>query len=185
MRAFIGIDFKQELKHELAELQKSLKNYAVKGRWKYIDNFHLTLKFLGEIDQWQKEQIDNIMHNICIDQKPFSLTLDDLGVFAGRENIRVLWLGLAGDINRLTSLYNKIEEGLNSLGFPREKRGYKPHVTIGQDIVFKEDFLHIRDGLSLSKFTAIYVDRLFLFKSEQIGNKRIYTKISRYPLLGK
>ena len=75
MRAFIGIDFSQGLKKEIGELQKELRKYALKGRWKYIDNFHLTLKFLGEINFEQKKEIDDALRKICQNKKTFKLAL--------------------------------------------------------------------------------------------------------------
>lgn len=159
------------------KLQQNLKKFAVKGRWKHIDNFHLTLKFLDEINVSQIGQIDEAMKKLCTDIKPFNITLSGLGTFKGRnDEIRVLWLGLEGDIANLKALQNGVDDIMAPLGFPPEKRSYTPHVTIGQDIVF-EGSIGVVDEL---KFSPIRVDNLVLFKSEQVQNKRVYTKVSQY-----
>jgi 2'-5' RNA ligase len=185
MRAFIGIDFTPKMKKEIAELQKNLRKYALKGRWKYVDNFHLTLKFLDEIDFKQKAQIDNVMKNLCSVVKPFRLTLNGLGIFTGHDCIRVLWLGITGEIKELAFLHQEIDKALVTLGFPPEKRKFKPHITIGQDIIFNCGLEEIKDYVEKAEFDILDVNSLFLFKSEQIQNKRIYTKVSEYPLLKK
>lgn len=173
------------MKNRIFELQQRIRKYAIKGRWKYIDNFHLTLKFLGEIDLNQILQIDEALKEICIEQMPFSLELSDMGIFKGKESIRVLWLGLSGEVQKLQLLHEKIDKALAPIGFMRESRKYTPHVTIGQDIIFECDFEQIRSELGKVLSGRIAVDRLYLFKSEQVNNKRVYTKISEYKFSGR
>ncbi len=180
MRAFIGIDFETEFKNKMDELQQRLRKYAIHGRWKHFDNFHLTLKFLEDINFTQQRQIDSSMEKLCASVKPFRLTITEMGIFDGRDSIRVLWLGLAGDTQELDLLHEGIDNTFALLGFPPEKRNYKPHITIGQDIAFECGFDQIRDIIGELQFGPISVNSLFLFRSEQVENRRIYSKVSRY-----
>lgn len=180
IRAFIGIDFQPDCKSYIYRLQQGLRKYAVKGRWKHSDNFHLTLKFLDEIDMEQQKRIDEALTLICGQQAAFSLKVSELGIFKGRDNIRVLWLGLTGDVKPLQDLSCSIEKALAPIGFLPEKRPYTPHITIGQDIVFESPFDQIRDSIGHINFGPMKIEKLTLFKSEQIQNKRVYTKISEY-----
>lgn len=184
MRTFVGIDFSIEVKDEIYEFQQKLRSYAQKGRWKHRDNFHLTLKFLDEITLSQKEKIDESLQGLCQKERPFSLGLKGLGVFTGKESIRVLWLGLTGDVQELVSHQKKIDQALTPLGFRPEKRRFSPHITLGQDILFEAGFEEINAGIAGLKFSQTQVEEIALFKSEQVQYKRIYTKISGYPLLG-
>lgn len=184
MRTFIGIDFNDTLKNELSKFQETLKEYAIKGRWKYPENLHLTLKFLGDIDINQKAQIDTIIKDICKRKTPLNLNIKGIGAFNGKGSIRVLWLGIEGDIPVLQALYNEIEDKLIPLGFSKEKRVYKPHITIGQDIIFNESNLkEFFNKLGHVDFGNITVDTVYSFKSEHIANKLKYTQISKYDLL--
>ncbi|MGE5614931.1 MAG: RNA 2',3'-cyclic phosphodiesterase [Bacillota bacterium] len=182
IRAFIGIDFDSDCKKNIYELQQRFRKYAVKGRWKYIDNFHLTLKFLDEISVMQEKQIDEAMRSICTEQKPFTLEITEPGIFEGKDAVRVLWLGLAGNLEILRHLAERIDKSFHKIGFPLEKRRYTPHVTIGQDIVFECPFSQIRDSIGSIKSSPVLVNKLILFKSEQLQNKRVYTPISEYSL---
>jgi len=182
MRAFIGIDFDRNHKNKINELQQRLRKYAVRGRWKHIDNFHLTLKFLDDINMNQRLKIDNELKEMCSTIKPFNLNIKDIGIFEGRDSIRVLWLGLGGDTEELVLLHERIDEILTPIGFIPEKRPYRPHITIGQDIVFECDFQQIRDSIGEFNLDPVVVNRLYLFKSEQIANKRVYTKVSDYNM---
>jgi len=122
------------------------------------------------------------MKEVCAQKEPFNLKLSGLGTFSGKDYVRVLWLGIAGEMEKLRSLQKEIDRELDKIGFPKEKREYRPHVTIGQDIVFKEDF-DLKEFQSRVKDYKIgKVDRIYLYKSEQINNKRIYTKVSEYIL---
>ncbi|MCX8131805.1 MAG: RNA 2',3'-cyclic phosphodiesterase [Clostridia bacterium] len=182
MRMFVGIDFSMRLKDQIAGLQKKLKAHAVAGRWKYIDNFHLTLKFLSEVDNAQVGKINHKIMNICDNTDGFRLNISEAGLFPGKGNIRVLWLGLNGELSKLEKLQSGIDSGLEEIGFEAEKRVYKPHITIGQDIAFKMEFEGIKSIVDKHLFDEIIVDRVHLFKSEQVENKRVYTPISEYLL---
>jgi RNA 2',3'-cyclic 3'-phosphodiesterase len=180
MRAFIGIDLDKELKEEIVKLQYNLRKYSTSGRWTNEENFHLTLKFLGDINGAQQEQISEGMIKICNNIKPLNLSIERLGIFEGDSSIRVLWLGLGGDISALRLLQSNIENEISKIGFEKEKRAFKPHITIGQNLVINYPSNSIEDIVNIQKLTGICADRMFLFKSEQSGKKRIYTKIDEY-----
>ncbi|NMA34496.1 MAG: RNA 2',3'-cyclic phosphodiesterase [Clostridiaceae bacterium] len=182
MRAFIGIDFDDECKKYISDLQQRLRKYALRGRWKHISNFHLTLKFLGEISLDQKKRIDLSLGNICDGFRPFSLGISGAGTFKGNDMIRVLWLGLGGDLRTLNQLAGNIDASMSALGFPPEKRRFTPHITIGQDIIFECPFENILDSMGTISYGPMKITKVNLFKSEQIQNKRVYTKISEYSL---
>lgn len=185
MRAFLGIEFKPEIKQELLDWQQNYRKESLSGRWKHSDNFHLTLKFFADLTPGQKELVDQEIGEVCTSLSPFSLRCSDTGIFKGRESIRVLWAGLAGDVSALQHLFQSTEKALAGLGFPMEQRKFQPHITLGQDIKLTGSFEQIRSNIGPNQSSPIYVDRLFLFKSEQIGPKRVYTKVSEYRFAGK
>lgn len=185
MRAFIGIDFGDEINQEIFAVQNKLKSHAESGRWKPLDNFHLTLKFLGEVSSSQVEQINQSLTSACNREKPLDLAVSGLWTFDGKDSIRVLWLGLTGDLDQLRILQNDIDGALQPLGFPAEKRGFAPHVTIGQDIVFRTDFKKIQEELGDVQLSTMAIKKLYLFESVQEQGKRIYKKVAEYSLLAK
>jgi len=184
IRTFIGIDFSKECKEFISELQQRFRKYSVRGRWKRIENFHLTLKFLGEIITERKNQIDMAMSSICSAFRPFSLEIAKAGIFKGHDKIRVLWLGVGGELDALHRLAGSIDSSMSSLGFPPENRRYTPHITIGQDIVFECPFENIAESIGEISYGPIKVEKINLFKSEQIRNRRVYTIVSEYDLEG-
>jgi RNA 2',3'-cyclic 3'-phosphodiesterase len=182
MRAFLGIDFSNDIKKSISSLQKELKGNAIKGRWKYYENFHVTLKFFDNINDIQKIDIDHAAKAVCENFGRFKLGFGDLGTFEGKGNIKVLWIGLTGDEDRLNKLHNNIDCSLSEYGFEKDKRNFKAHITIGQELLFNctlEELNKIRTRVDFSKAV---VNKLYLFKSEQIGTSRVYTKIEEYRL---
>lgn len=186
MRTFIGIDFDIKVKNEIKVLQSIVRENSIKGRFKYMGNFHLTLKFLGEISENQIPLINEVLKKSADNVGGFNLTIEKLGFFGGGgTNIRTLWLGLGGDLDSLNVLYENIEDGLSALGFEKEKRSYTPHITIAQDLVLNKEFQELKKILDLSRIPIIDVSEVSLIKSEQIQGKRVYTPISVFKLIGQ
>lgn len=177
MRTFIAVDFNKDIKNAIKNLQDRLRVHASRGRWKYVDNFHLTLKFLGEIDERKADEVGAQLEEISQKNSRFVLNITEIGRFQGYDSIRVLWLGLGGDLNELSRLQADVEDGMYAIGFAKEKRPYVPHITIAQDISFSTGFDEIRKMASEIVFPSIPVDKILLFKSEQVGRKRIYTPL--------
>lgn len=182
MRSFIGINFSCETKEDLSKIQRQVREHASKGRFKHVDNFHITLKFLGEIELQQSEEIAKKLEEIANKQKSFELKLQDIGQFKGRESIRTLYIGLGGDVDALKQLNERTETSMELLGFKKEGRPYTPHITISQDLILNLTFEELKRKIDMSSTHTIYVNKIELIKSEQIQNKRIYTPIYGYDL---
>lgn len=184
MRAFIGIDFDTSVKEGIKTIQSVVKQNSEKGRFKHVDNFHITIKFLGEISKENVFHVNEVLENAAAKNKAFNIKINKLGFFKGRESIHALWLGLDYENNSLIDLYNYIEEGLSNKGFKKDNKSYTPHITIAQDLILKTDFCDIKNNLDLSIIPIFDVKRVSLIKSEQIKGKRIYTPISTFELKG-
>jgi 2'-5' RNA ligase len=135
------------------------------------------LKFLGEIPSSGIKRICGMMDDACTTAEAFRLNISEMGMFQGNGCIRVLWLGLGGQTGQLQRLQSRLDVMLVPLGFESEKRPFTPHITIGQDITFNEGFGEARKYFAPENFSEITVDKLSLFKSEQIGSKRVYTPV--------
>ena len=174
MRAFIAVDFDKETKGRIADIQRHFRPYALKGRWTYIDNLHLTLKFLGEIEEHQQELIASALEKASRDFSPFILETGK-PEYSGAENISTFRLGISGDITRLNQLHDKLEQELEDIGVPKDTRTFRPHITIGRDVVIQK-WEEVKTKLPLSTF-KIPVTRISFMKSEVIDRKRIYTPL--------
>jgi 2'-5' RNA ligase len=183
MRAFVALDFDEKLKRRLYDIGSIVKSNASRGVWVKKENFHLTLKFLGEIDEMQVESIGNLLESISSSHSAISLKLDDLGFFNKRKDeYGVIWLGIGGDIDILNEIYDIVEDDMESLGFRKERRPFRPHITLGRRVVLNKPFIQIQQLADKSLNYNFLLDKLVLMRSEEIMGKRIYTPVKSYRL---
>ncbi|OGW75460.1 MAG: 2'-5' RNA ligase [Omnitrophica bacterium RBG_13_46_9] len=132
MRTFIALELSEEVQEELARIQGNLKYAGADIKWAKPDNIHLTLKFLGEVEENKLGQIKNILDRIASDNKPFELKLFKLGGFPSLDQPRVLWVGTDNGCVEAETIARSIEEGLEKIGFPKEDRPFRVHLTLGR-----------------------------------------------------
>lgn len=133
IRAFIAAGLSEQAKAVLARAIWEMEGRGLTGvRWVKPDGMHLTLKFLGDITSEMAERVIGALRLACSETRPFALALSRTGAFPSLSSPRVLWVGLTGDLEPLGALQERIELGLERLGFEREGRGFSPHVTLGR-----------------------------------------------------
>ena len=106
-----------------------LKGLNLQGRFAKTRSMHLTLQFLGNIEEEQIPGIAEILEQAGQGVAPFDLEVGRLGVFPHLTHPRVAWIGVE-PIDALMTLQSKIQQGLEPLGFPKENRDFHPHLTL-------------------------------------------------------
>ena len=130
IRAFIAVSLDSKVIDKIAGVSAQLKPQIAGVRWVAPVNFHLTLKFLGDIDEALIEPIGGVLREQLRLFPRFTINAKGLGVFPGPKRPRVLWVGLTGD--ELILLASRVESALQPLGFAPESRTFTPHLTIGR-----------------------------------------------------
>ncbi|KUO74623.1 MAG: hypothetical protein APF77_23205 [Clostridia bacterium BRH_c25] len=182
MRTFIGVDFSRYIKDSIAGIQHIVRENSERGRFKYVGNFHLTLKFLGEIQQTKTADIGRSLKGIASKHRKIHLNIDKIGYFDGKGSIHALWLGFSGELDKLGALYSDVEEEMHRLGLKKEIKTYTPHITIAQDLLLKIPFEELEEKVDFRSFRTIEIKDISLIKSEEAEGKRIYTPISTFGL---
>lgn len=137
IRAFIAIELPEAVRDALGAAISTIS--ASRGvRPVRPEGIHLTLKFLGDVTPTQVAQLAESMEEAASAVTPFSLRLGETGVFPGPRAPRVLWVGVAGQLEPLRLLWSALEAATSRLGFAEDRRGFSPHLTLGR----------IRDGAS-------------------------------------
>ena len=124
LRLFSGIEIPEETREQLARLSLPLPG----ARWTDPDDMHLTLRFLGDVDAETANDFADALDRIQVTR--FTLQLDGLGAFGGREP-RTIWAGVTPN-EELNALYRAHERAARTAGLPPEGRKFKPHVTIAR-----------------------------------------------------
>jgi 2'-5' RNA ligase len=175
MRLFIAINFSEEIKNRLFDAIGELKRNSLRGNFTNRDNLHLTLVFIGET-----MEADKIITAINeVKAEPFLLRIGGLGKFR-RDGGDIYWVGVEKS-GELLQIYNQLYSELTEAGFRLEAREYKPHLTLGREVVPAEGF----DRISFDKTVGtmeMRVPAISLMKSERISGKLVYTEIYRKTL---
>jgi RNA 2',3'-cyclic 3'-phosphodiesterase len=132
VRVFIAIPLPLDLKAKLIAMQQEFRHLPVEAAWVREAGFHITLKFLGEVDSSQIEPIISCMTETAQRYHPFSLTLCGVGVFPQESSPRVLWVGIQDEAGLLRRLQQALEARLTQLGYTSEARPFTPHLTLAR-----------------------------------------------------
>jgi len=129
MRAFISVDI--GALPEIVNILDNLKDTNADLKIVKPENVHLTLKFLGEIDEKMVDRIAGVMEKSVKEVSPFRIKLRGVGVFPSMDYMRVVWIGIE-NAEKLGIIVGRLENDLSNLGFKKEKRRFSPHMTIGR-----------------------------------------------------
>lgn len=179
MRTFIAIELNNAIKQELAGLQDKFKTAGADVKWVKPENVHLTLKFLGNIDEEKAGKVKSILDNIASKYKKFQISLFKIGCFPRLEHPRVVWVGIDQGCADIEEIAKNLEEELEGIGFAKEKRPFSAHLTLGRvrspkgraELVQKIKALEVHSSASLD------VAELVLFKSTLTPTASIYTPL--------
>ena len=115
-RVFLAIDLPGDVKEQIVTIQNKLKFLLEGVRWVRPEGIHLTLKFFGDIREDEIARISEVITEKTRDAAPMTLNTDKIGAFPNLERPRVLWLGMTGDVDKLLTLQQEIETGLEPHG---------------------------------------------------------------------
>ncbi|MCX5837113.1 MAG: RNA 2',3'-cyclic phosphodiesterase [Deltaproteobacteria bacterium] len=188
IRAFLALDPPEEILREIARVQNRLQK-LIHGdvRWVRPESIHLTLKFFGDISENAVANISAAAGKAAAAVGPFDLAIGGAGVFPDMNRPRIIWLGMNGDVVRLLTFQQELERALQEIGFPREERPFRPHLTLGRikspkGLIGLEEALGKGETHTAGRFVA---SGLSLFKSDLTPRGAIYTRLAGYPFAGQ
>ena len=186
IRVFWAINLNQEIRVALREFQFRLRKDIPSIHWVKPESLHLTVKFLGEIDEEQLTSIQRAVEIGIQDCTPFSLEVRGFGGFPTIKQPRVLWAGISGEGAVLQRLVSQVEEALIPLGFPAETKAFRGHLTLAR---VKQGGREIGMALARSQvlekdhyFGMLPVEKLCLFRSELKPTGAVYHRLTEIQL---
>ena len=184
IRSFLAIDLPEATRKALGTVQEHLKQSPTGVRWLKPSSIHLTLKFLGNIHPAQVDDIAAVTAQVVRNEPLLTLCAAGLGAFPNQRNPRVLWVGIDGEVKRLTHIQTRLEHDLVPLGFAREQRGFRAHLTLGRvkDKRNRQALIDAMATLDMEPFNSFDADEIILYKSDLRPTGAIYTKLHRMPL---
>jgi 2'-5' RNA ligase len=178
MRLFIAVNFDDEIKNWLLDIQARIKAQSGRGNFSRPENLHLTLVFLGNTSEDQVPLIRKAVHDAAAGQKAFTLGFNRTGCFR-HSNKELWWIG-AGEADpglpSLNDLRQRLIGGLRAAGIGFDERPFNAHITLGREIK------HSASIEAPTERITIPVNRISLMNSENIQGVLVYTEISGQDL---
>lgn len=202
IRAFLAVELLQELRVELAAIQQELKGRIepemkrnVHISWAKPASIHLTVKFLGDVDEQVLDSLHTAFEQAIGSQTAVNVPLERLGTFPRLQRPRVLWVGPSehwekgAEAKRLAEIHGTIEQICEGFSFLRETRPFSPHLTLAR---IKNGERHVGAALAKSgvldrplSLGSLAVESVVLMKSELKPTGSVYTKLWDVRLSGK
>jgi 2'-5' RNA ligase len=182
LRLFVAVELPASVRQRLADVAEELRGMGLaRLRWARPENIHVTLKFLGETPAERRPQIEEALRAAAEGVAPHELTLGELGKFGGRQNPRVLWVDVRGDVDALKALQKRVDARIAPLGFPADERPFAAHLTLArvpQDLARKVA-RPLAEAIEAVKVpdTPIPVREIVLMRSELRREGPVYTRL--------
>lgn len=180
MRVFIAIELPREIRKALSGLQRELKPLTNTARWVAPDSIHITLKFIGEVGESRIDDIDRAI--VSVSWKPFMVAVRNVGFFPGSRSPRIFWAGMEAPM--MTQLAEALDTRLHRIGFEKEERAFRPHITLARARQSRIDGALVSASAKYQThdFGSFTADRFFLIQSTLRPDGAVYTKLREYSL---
>jgi 2'-5' RNA ligase len=133
LRTFIAVDVGKAIRDRCVALQETLARAGADVKWVEENNLHVTLLFLGEVEDRATPALCQAVADCCAGHNAFSLIIETVGCFPNPRRPRVVWVGVGTGSTELIALHDALEPPLLDLGcYRREDRAYTPHLTLGR-----------------------------------------------------
>lgn len=188
LKVFTGVDVGSGIASRATALQQALLATNANVNWVAPENFHVTLNFLGDVDDRDLHGICRAMADVAKREGPFRLSIAGVGAFPTPRRPKILWAAIAEGLESLQRIYAASEPKLTELGvYRREERGYTPHLTLGR---VKDEADGELIAPELAKYAEwnggdVFVQELKVYTSELRRTGPVYSVIGRAPLTGR
>jgi 2'-5' RNA ligase len=177
MRLFVALDLPPATRTRLSWMAGGLPG----ARWVPPENYHVTLRFIGELPGYRAEEVDHALSGV---RAPgFSMALSGVGTFEKGGKVHALWVGVERN-PALDHLQSKVETALQRAGLERERRRFAPHVTLARlDGVPEAKIAGWVQGHNLFRSDPVPIEHFTLFSSRLGKEQAVYAPEVEYPLM--
>lgn len=151
MRVYIAIDFHGDVKNYLENLTTSIKNHCTEGSFTRKENFHMTIRFIGEANKLQIDKIKYVIDRAVVKASPFDLKINDIGIFT-RKKTNILWVGIEENIV-LSNIHKELTNLLREEKLPFYDKLFMPHITLGRRVKLRDNSVALDNLIEFEKIT--------------------------------
>ncbi|MCF6156440.1 MAG: RNA 2',3'-cyclic phosphodiesterase [Candidatus Brocadia sp.] len=185
VRLFVAVEITGEIRKKLAEFQDKLKKVDADVSWVAPENLHITLKFIGAIDEEKIEAVTNIIKDSVTHIRPFDLDYRGIGTLPTEKNPRVIFADVIDPGGVLAKIHERLDNQLMALGVEHEDRNFEAHLTVGR-IKTRRNVRKLIENLNSYNgfdFGSEHVSQVVLMKSDLSPEGPIYTKLHSVDLI--
>jgi 2'-5' RNA ligase len=182
-RLFIALPLPPPVLAEVQSLVDELRGSAPGVRWVWSEQLHVTLKFLGDVEEVREQPLTEALRSVA--GESFRFNLAGVGCFPNRKRPRVVWTGIELGRDNVKAVASAVEEALAKAGFARDERPFSPHVTLGR-VKEPGDFRGFWQKVDATPFVGTEIDarEIRLIDSRLTPKGPIYTDLESFPLRG-
>lgn len=184
MRLFVAIDPGEAVVASVAAAAARARAAAPRAKWAARERLHVTLAFLGEVDDALVPAIEAALRAVGEASAPLALRFDGAGTFGSPAHPRILWVGVGGDLEALGALEARVAAALAPHGYVREDRAFAPHLTLARARAPRGDaaLADAARAIEHDEHGDARCDALALYRSDPGPGGARYTVIARAPL---
>lgn len=184
MRLFISIEVPEGIKKKVGVLVEKFRKCLTPIKWVENKNLHVTLKFIGWVEDDKVEKLKSCVTESVKGVGPFEMSLAGIGMFPDKKHPRVIWVGSTKGTEKAKKLADKIERSVAGSGFREEEREFTSHLTIGRikEKIDTEELSKCVSKAEKSEFGSFMVDHVSLMKSTLRRSGPIYEELEQIKL---
>jgi len=183
LRLFVAILLDDEVRTALGRVQQTLDRRCDGVRWVRTDQLHVTVKFLGDVDDRDVSAVTEAIAAGAADGAETTMTVSGAGCFPPRGGVRIVWAGASDEGGALARAAEAINGRLEALGFEAERRRWSPHITIGR-VKFDKSAGRVRSAVEQASYPSLMqpVDSVSLMSSVLSPKGPTYDTVFTCPL---
>ena len=183
-RTFLALPLGPGMVDRLVRAQQELMRIAAHVRWVARENLHLTVKFLGSVEDGDLAEVCRVARELAGRCEPFEFVVRGLTAVPPAGQMRMVWAGVEEPSGRLARLAQAVEEAYAAMGFKRETRRFRPHLTLGR-VKSGKNVAELRAGTARfaeTDFGSQRAEELVVFASELTPHGPVYSSLAKAPL---
>lgn len=184
VRTFLALPLDERIVKSLVEAQRSLSAAGAHVRWVQPENLHLTVQFLGDVEETLLPEVCRLAEGAAGQSEPFEFSVAGLLSAPPAGRMRMVWVGIEEPTGRLEAMHARLEEAYAQLGFKTENRRFHPHLTLGRVKSGRnvEELRAAVRGYAETAFGVQPAEELIVFSSQLTADGPIYSPLGRAPL---
>ena len=186
LRTFLALPLDEEIVERLVEVQRSLASAGARVRWVNEKNLHLTIKFLGDVTDEQLGDVCRVAEEVASQIEPFEFSVSSVTSVPPAGAMRMVWVGIDEQTGRLEKLHELLEESYARMGFKKENRSFRSHLTLGR-VKSGQNVKQLRAAvaeIAETNFGITSVNEMIVFSSELTPDGPIYSPMAKVKLGG-